>query len=82
MTEDVQSSQTPINSVQAKMLRQPVLELILALSVDELQYVLGFKDSASYFIEGLYVLNMFVNDQFEFVWYSVGGCTSSARTRN
>lgn len=46
------------------MLRQPVLELILALSVDELQHVLLVTDGASYFIEALYILNMFVNNQF------------------
>lgn len=44
------------------MLRQPVLELILALSVNELQHPLPVMEGAAYFVQTLYVLDMIVND--------------------
>jgi len=64
------------------VLCQPVLELILALSANELQHLLPVMDGAAYLVQSLYIFDMIVNNKFEFVRHSASGCTSSARTRN
>ena len=37
MTEEVQGREAPVDAVQTKMLRQPVLEFVSSLSVNECQ---------------------------------------------
>ena len=58
----MQSSQAPVHTVQAKMLGQPILQLIFPLSVNERECE-NIDDRATDIIKGLDIVDVFLNVQ-------------------
>ncbi len=62
----MQRCQTPVHAIQAQVLSQPVLQLILPLSLDE-RASLNHEIPANR-IEGLNILDVFVDVQLQILW--------------
>lgn len=65
LSEQVKSSQAPIDAVQSQMLCEPVLQLILTLSVNERRLIRGIQ--ATYGVEASDICDVLVDNQAQLV---------------
>lgn len=60
------------------MLREPVLELVLALQLRQRQLVVCCSRVLSYAVQGLYVFDVLLDMKLKLLWQGVFGNASSA----